>query len=434
MKIFKQLLHMVIIIAVAMTSLYILANNLPILVGSFRFLWGPFVLASIFILQPTVFYKTPVKFLLLYGAISLVLLQYTLWNHMGDWVRGGLLEEYYSLIIFSSIFFYYYIRRDFSGLAVVGKLGFCFVVITVVMTNIALSFDPMVVRQSIASMDFTPYQARLFKLTGAGGYGYMQALVCLIPVLVFHIKFDQKMVFSKNVLAIILILILFTMLRAQILANLLAATAITVLSFAGAKHFRRSIIMVVMVLIVLLMIPVGVYADILFSLSSYFDPESPIYYKLRDLAVFIQYPELTGTTGAGGRAERYPLLFEAFIAAPIFGDSSYNSPFGYNVAVGGHLYWMNKLAIWGLPGFLFFIFVLYQLIKRIYGLFDNKFGFYYLLSIGAFIFLGLMKNIAGREPFLMLIVVIPGLYFLPLLEKKRQQAIPPHQTNQILAR
>jgi hypothetical protein len=28
-----------------------------------------------------------------------------------------------------------------------------------------------------------------------------------------------------------------------------------------------------------------------------------------------------------------------------------------------------------------------------------------------------MKNIAGREPFLILIVVIPGLYFLPLLKK-----------------
>jgi hypothetical protein len=34
-----------------------------------------------------------------------------------------------------------------------------------------------------------------------------------------------------------------------------------------------------------------------------------------------------------------------------------------------------------------------------------------------------MKNIAGREQFLILIVVILGLYFLPLLEQRQQNKI-----------
>jgi hypothetical protein len=41
-----------------------------------------------------------------------------------------------------------------------------------------------------------------------------------------------------------------------------------------------------------------------------------------------------------------------------------------------------------------------------------------MLSAATIIFLGLLKAIGGREPWLMLILVIPGLYYLPLLEKQ----------------
>jgi hypothetical protein len=81
---------------------------------------------------------------------------------------------------------------------------------------------------------------------------------------------------------------------------------------------------------------------------------------------------------------------------------------------------MNRLTIWGALGFSFFVFVLYQIYKRIRSLFDASFGFYYFLSVAAFVFLGLIKNIGGREPFLILIVVIPGLYFLPIIEKNKK--------------
>jgi hypothetical protein len=171
-------------------------------------------------------------------------------------------------------------------------------------------------------------------------------------------------------------------------------------------------------LIIILAIPPSTYADIFVSISSYFNRDSNIYYKLNDFAVFIQHPEFEGSTAAGSRAARYPLLFEAFIADPVLGNSSYGSPF--DVAAGGHLYWMNKLTMWGIPGFIFFLFVLFQLYKKIRSLFDDSFGFYYFLSISAFIFLGLIKNISGREPFLILIIVIPGLYFSSFYKKEKK--------------
>lgn len=418
-RIIKQTVPLVISIAVLTTLLYVVANNLPPIVGSFRFCWGPAVLILIFLTQCSAFGKKPMISLILYGAVSLSLLQYTLWGHMNDWNRSQLLNEFYALIVFSAIFFYYYVRRDFKGLAKLGKLSFFFIVITIIMTNIALFFDPLVVRQSASPGKFTSFQAQIFKITGAGGYSYMQALVCLIPVLIYHIKYRTQMIFSRKTLIVILSLIMITMIHAQVFANLLAAVAITILSCAGAKKTWESFVLVTLVAILFFAIPSSLYADMLIAISSYFDVNSHIYYKLNDFAFFIRYPEFGGSTGAGLRAERYPLLFEAFIAAPLLGDASYNSSFAQNIAVGGHLYWMNKLTIWGIGGFLFFMFVLSQIYKSIRSLFDDHFGFYYFLSVVAFILLGLMKNIAGREPFLMLIVVIPGLYFLPLLEQKK---------------
>ena len=417
-RIIRQIVPLVILIAVSTTSLYVVANNLPIVVGSFRFFWGPAVLVLIFLTQGSAFGKKPMRILIFYGAVSLGLLQYTLWGHMSDWNRLALLNEFYALIAFSAIFFYYYVRRDFKGLAKLGKLSFFFVVITIIMTNIALYFDPMVIRLSACPSKFTPFQAQIYKITGAGGYGYMQALVCLIPVLVYHIKYRTQIIFSRKILIVILLLIMITMIRAQVFANLLAAVAITILSCAGAKKALKSFVLVTLVVILFLAIPSSLYADMLIAISSYFDPDSHIYYKLNDFAFFIRYPEFGWSTGAGGRADRYPLLFEAFMAAPFLGDASYNSP--YNISPGAHLYWMYKLTHLGIFNFLFFVFVLSQIYKSIRSLFDDHFGSYYFLSVTAFVLLGLMKNIAGREPFLMLIVVIPGLYFLPLLEQKEK--------------
>ena len=240
--------------------------------------------------------------------------------------------------------------------------------------------------------------------------------------MIYQIKFgaSEKVFFSKKGLILILFLVLITIVRVQVLANLLVAVVILLLSFLGKRRSGAFFFIFSSVAIVFLIIPVSFYADFLFDISTYFDSDSVMYYKIRDLALYIQYSGTSSSivTGASLRAERYPMLFEAFVASPLRGDSSYNSIFTHSVAVGGHLYWMNKLTIWGLPGFLFFIFILFRLFKSINSLFDRRFRYYYFLCVEAFIFLGLIKHVGGREPFLMLIVIIPGLYFLTHLEQK----------------
>jgi len=78
---------------------------------------------------------------------------------------------------------------------------------------------------------------------------------------------------------------------------------------------------------------------------------------------------------------------------------------------------MSRLTVLGIFGFGFYLFMLRTLFKRVISLFDKQFKFYYALSIGAFIIMGLMKTISGRENWIFLFVIIPGLYYLQLIKK-----------------
>lgn len=412
-----KIIYFIFLITLASTSLYVVFKNSPSLIGSFRFFWGPITLITVLLVNPHTYLKKPLTWVILYGVFMIGILQHILWPYMTESTKPGLYEELYNLSVFTIIFTYLYVNRDYVIWARLSKIVFFFILITLIGTNIALTIDPMVVRNS-AGGGFTPSQMQLAKLTGAAGYGYAQAFVLLIPILVYHIKTRKQLIFKRGILIIIVISILITLIRAQVFANILAAIAILTLSLLGTKRFWKSFFLISLFTIILISIPSSIYADLLYSAGNYFESSSTIHGKLIDFAMFIDNPVFTDTTGAGGRAERYPELFEAFLANPIFGDASYNSPF--YTTPGFHLYWMNRLTQWGILGFSFFIFILYKLYKSIRSLFDDSFGFYYFLSVIAFILLGLMKNIAGREPILMLILIIPGFYYLPLLKTHRQ--------------
>ena len=418
-KIKLNLPDIVILIALLNTLLYIVANNLPPGLGSFRFLWGPAAIGIIVVTKPTIIFRSPMKYTLIYVVLVVGILQYTLWQYMTPWNINGIQKDAYILIISTLIWSYYSYKQDFVRLSYLSRWAFLFILITIVTTNIALAIDPLIVRNSATGYLGNAVQIRLARLTGAAGYGYAQALVIFIPLLVYHIKTRRKLIFSRNNLIIILVLIIITILRAQVFANVLVMLVILMLSFASSKRRRTMYKIVAMFVLLFLIIPSTFYANLFRTASNYFPVESNTYYKLNDFAIFIEYPELDPSTQTGGRAERYPILFEAFADNLFLGNSSYKSP--YRVGAGGHLYWMNRLTNWGILGFSLFIFTLYKIYQSISSrISDEGMRFYYFLSVITFIVFGLLKNISGREPWIFLIVVIPGLYLGTLAEIKNE--------------
>ncbi len=188
MKIRIQSTDLIILVTVASTTLYMVSRNLPFGIGSFAFLWAPIALFAIFLKRPNSFTKGPIKILFLYGIITISILQYTLWKYMNDWTRIRILLEFYYLFILLVFLNYYKVGRDFKRLANLSKWVFIFIIISTITSNIALYFDPLLVRESARTEIFTPNQERIYNITGAMSYSYLQSLVCLIPILIYYIK------------------------------------------------------------------------------------------------------------------------------------------------------------------------------------------------------------------------------------------------------
>ncbi len=416
----RKILYIIGVMLLVSSLLMFVANNVPIL-ASFRFLWAPFLLIYSFFYYTYIFQNKQVFNSLLYGFLYAGILQYTLWVYANDWYKHAILEDFYTLIV--SIVFYSILQQKkfFYEWAKLAKVGVLFFFITGIMTIVATQIDPMVVRISYTSSTTQQqlhYNYALEKL-GFGSYGFMTALVALFPILVFFIKKGHKIWLSKRSWILLTIFFYYVLIRAQIFANVLVASLILFISFSGSKRFKRSVIISLFVFLVLIIIPTNFWISLLRDTSKYFNPNSEIYYKLNDMAIFLSNPNIyTPVTGAGGRAERYPLLLQAFLSQPFWGDASYSTPYSYAMDVGGHLYWMSRLTLWGIFGFGAYLIILRNIFKPVLRIFNEEFRFYYLLSLLSVIILGFMKALGGREPYIMLLIIIPGLYYLSLQAEK----------------
>ena len=346
-----------------------------------------------------------------FGFLYCGLLQYTLWNYANDWYKKAVFEDFYAMIVIVLLFVYLRKNNYYDIFIKLAKVALVFLIITGVMTIIATSFEPEVVRASYSSGKELISNYDSLNRLGFGSYGYMTAVIAFFPILVYFYK--KKATSHKEKWLIILSILFFVvvLIRAQIFANILMAMAILLISFLGMSNLKKSVIIFTLVGIVLLTIPAHYYADLLVHFSGYFEKDSQNYYKLNDLSTFILNPEISTSTNVGGKVERYPDLWRVFKAQPFFGDASYQSSFGREIGTGGHLYWMSRLALWGIFGFCGYIIILVNILKPVFKSFDPDFKFYYLLSIMAVVGMGFIKNLGGREIWLMILFIIPGMYF-----------------------
>lgn len=415
MKIKGNLADIIFFTAIASTTLYIVSGNLPFGLGSFRFLWGPLSLIAILVFRPLTFIQGPAKIIVFYGLLFLVLFRYTLWNYQDDWLHRPLLNEFYALLLVSLILTYYTERREHHKLAMISKWTFLFIIVTAISTNIVLSFEPNIVRSAANSFRWHPHLIDVQKRFGTAGFGYAQGMVILLPIIVIYIRTKQKIFISHRGLIIVLLLLIVLIVRANVFANFLVATPILLLSLYKPKNENRALFLVLSLIIAFAITPSALFSQWFWWSSSFFEPDSFLHMRLADFAIFLDSPEIEDTAAAG-RFGRVTVAYQALLSSPLLGDASYDSPYNIKHTVE-HLYWLGRLASWGLLGFLIFVFLLYNILTKIIKLLDSDFRYYYFLSVLAFISLGMMKNISGREPWLFILLIIPGLGILHKMQK-----------------
>ncbi len=395
------------------TYLPIVYVNLPRYISGHN-LWAPVWLAAVLLFSPKILKDKSIKFLLLFYGIVILLLFDTLWVDLISWNKTMVRVEFYQLSIAFSMIVYFISARDYKWLGTIAKISIIFIGVTAIVSIYASVIDPMYARRiSHASAEDVQAIRRL----GGGGYGFSNLLLCLFPIMVYYYKNKKLIGISKWLILFFGFICFIAVLRIQIFANVLLASLMILLSIAGRDSFIKSAIPSFLLIVVFISIPDSYYSGVFLKLSYYFDTDTEIHRKLYDLSGYLESAQyFEGTEGIAGRASRYPVMLSLFLSNPLFGYSVTGESV---VTYGGeHLYWISRLAAFGLMGFIPFVLLFVIHNKRVYKLFGQHYQFYFLISLLSLVALGFMKVLAGREMWFGIFFVVPSLYYLPLAFKR----------------
>lgn len=407
----------------ASTYLRVAFNNFPSILRSHH-IWTIVWVGSLLIFYPQIFLNKILLYTLGYGCLLFLAIQ-TIWNGMDAANQKRLFWEFYEIAIGVSVFTYFQVTRDYVRLAKITRWAIIFLFITAVMSIISSAIDPLYARNITAATSIIDEgdKARVlsFMRYGGGTYSTAAVFMCLFPILFYYYKNIKLSIIPKFQIIILSITIFLALLGIQIFGNILITVVISIIALLGTKRIKQSILVTSLFLSIIIIIPKGVYVNSLRTVSSYFKEDSDINYKLRDLALFIEAGAdiKNNSTGVSTRAERYPMLTRTFLKGPLFGCFYFSdgSTAGYN-GLGYHLYWMNKLTVTGLIGFILFLYIPYMFIKENLTKFTSNYKFYYILASLSILSYGLIKAVVGRETWYAFFLILPGLYYLPLLIKK----------------
>lgn len=410
----------------ASTFLPVVFNNLPRFIRSHH-LWAIIWGISLIVFNPGIFLNKAMAYLLAYG-LGLFLATETIWSNIDGWNRTRLFFEFYEIAIGLSVITYFLKNKDYISLAKVTKWSVIFIFITAIMTIVSSTYDPMYARNltGISSVTLESERETIlsYKRFGGGGYGTAAAFMSLFPIIIYYYKNIKISLISKKQIIVFSIVISLALLGMQIFGNIIIAIVFSIIALLGMKKIRLSFFVFALLISIIFIIPKDFYINNLLTIGNSFKNKSELNYKFRDLATFID----TGAdindneTSAAGRAERYPMLLKTFIISPFFGCYYFSDERGNGYdSAGAHLYWMNKLTITGIFGLIIFLFIPFKFIKNNLLYFHSNFKFYYILASLSILCYGLIKVIGGRETWYAFFIIIPGLYYLPLLGKKKKQ-------------
>lgn len=391
------------------TFFYLLFINLPPIIGSHH-LWTIIWFLSIIFLYPKIFKNKLFILLLIYGFFIVLILLNTLWANIDPWNKKQIINEFYVFSVAISVLTYFRLEQDYEGFALIIKWTLLFIFVSAIMSIITAYINPLYARDLTGISAFSESErVKILGYTkyGGGNYSFASALVCLFPMLIYLYKSNDNSIFKKYQILLMGIIFFYALIKMQIVANILVAFIIIILSLLGRKNLKKSIGIYIILLIIIVAIPSHIYAELFYNVANIFDTNSEIYFKLNEMGTFFITGGTVENNAINTRYARYPLLIQSFLSNPIWGGKEWN----------GHLFWMNKLAVYGLLGTLPFIYIIYYYVKKNIKYFDDEFSFYFLLSIFSIIGLGLMKALMGRELWYTFFIILPGFYYLQYLKQ-----------------
>ena len=236
-----------------------------------------------------------------------------------------------------------------------------------------------------------------WSLRGVGGYGMVYSIVIMIPILIyilknirFRNKFQTALVWVNLILSVALILMAGYSLA--LLISVIGIFFILLYKQRGLDSFLKVLLAVIALLIVYIL-----FRNDFLNWIVDITKGSMYERKVVDIINSMMENQSTGTLEA--RMVRYQLSWETFIEHPIFGCFIQGSN-----DVGGHSYFLDMFARFGLLGGLSFLYLVIAPLVKMFR--SNRNPSMYLTAIVQVLVLGFTNNFSAA--------MAPILYLLPL--------------------
>jgi hypothetical protein len=267
-------------------------------------------------------------------------------------------------------------------------------------TIFGLERFPHASRELASSVSGDIEMVKFYFKIGIVGYGFISALAYLIPIIVLLVQ-KQDWRHKRHIYLIALLLIAYTVIKAQYTAQFLLFMLALLLSLLGSSFFNRNKTTIIILLFILAFIPKDIYANIVESIANWV-PGDIIKERLYDASKTIGKDDLMNSgTHAGKRYERIPFLISEFLKNPLFGQGKST----------GHVFWFDHLSLFGLVGIIPWILILRDHYKSMHRALSGTFV-YYQIALLMFIIIGFMKGSGSREQLIILFFILPLGIFL----------------------
>ncbi len=348
------------------------------------------------IFSPLVFFVSIYLFLMFAGIYSSETYDY-------KWLLNRELLPIFVAFLFYSIWIRY---KRLINLRSFLKIVLVFILISAITSIIGLNKYPLAARELSGALgrddDYDTYN--FYKSIGIAGYHFFYGLAFSMPVFIMMLKKHWSNIFQRLVIIIYIGIIFYAIIKSQMTTALLFAVLNAFFAVIGLKNFRKSLLLWTIVIGFISFIPNQFYADMLRSLSEV-APAEILHDRLYDLSIVIESSEqgLEGTdTHMEKRAERIPFLLSQIAQSPFLGGGEST----------GHVFWLDRLSVFGIVGIIPWIILFYVFIRETKLVIDKEYYLYFYLSLFSFIFIGFMKNNGGVLVYFFSFFMVSAILFL----------------------
>lgn len=255
---------------------------------------------------------------------------------------------------------------------------------------------PGIARKIVGMTDNARFDPINFIKMGVATYSFINSLPFLVIPVLFIIRTSKNRI-HKIFMPVFLLLCIYTIYIASWGAALIFSIILgsIYLFYESKKKFSIITIAKVTGIFLLILLSRSVALPLIAEMIS---GNSILSQKLSDIESSINSPTLTGQLA--GRNDLYNISIDSFIEHPLLGDLKSKK--------GGHAYWLDHLANFGLIVTLIVLFLIYQLSNKMLMFLPYEFDKLHKLNTLSYILFGFIKGGGGYE-FLMFTLVFGPL-------------------------